>query len=87
MPESSERPANEVWVVRASALLGLILAIGYGLLGGGERDFCLDDAWIHLSYAKSLRLGEGLSYNPHDWETGCSSPLWVLVLAAWPSGA
>lgn len=87
MPESSERPANEVWVVRASALLGLILAIGYGLLGGGERDFCLDDAWIHLSYAKSLRLGEGLSYNPHDWETGFSSPLWVLVLAAWPSGA
>jgi hypothetical protein len=49
-----------------------------------SRDFCLDDAWIHLDYAKSLRLGDGLSYNPGDWETGCSSPLWVVLLAAWP---
>jgi hypothetical protein len=48
-------------------------------------DFALDDAWIHLSYAKSLRLGDGLSYNPGDWETGFSSPLWVLLLAAWPT--
>src|SRR5690606_16542780 len=27
---------------------------------------------------------DGLSYNPGDWETGFSSPLWVLLLAAWP---
>jgi hypothetical protein len=90
MAESSDaprRPAPEVWAVRASVLFGLLLAIGYGLVGGGERDFCLDDAWIHLAYAKSLRLGEGLSYNPGDSETGFSSPLWVVVLAAWPSGA
>jgi hypothetical protein len=88
--ESSDappRPASEVWAVRASVLVALILAIGYGLLAGGDRDFCLDDAWIHLAYAKSLRLGEGLSYNPGDWETGFSSPLWVMLLAAWPSEA
>lgn len=47
-------------------------------------DFSLDDAWIHLAYAKSLKLGEGLSYNPYDYETGASSPLWVLILAAVP---
>jgi hypothetical protein len=78
---------KEVWAVRASVLVALILAISYGLLAGGERDFCLDDAWIHLAYAESLRLGDGLSYNPGDHETGFSSPLWVLLLAAWPSGA
>ena len=47
-------------------------------------DFALDDAWIHLAYAKSLKLGEGLSYNPYDYETGASSPLWVLILAIVP---
>ena len=60
----------------AAALVGMFIV--------GTRDFALDDAWIHLSYAKSLRLGQGLSYNPSDWETGFSSPLWVLVLSVWP---
>ncbi len=70
--------------MRASVALGLLLALTYGLIGG-VGEFPLDDAWIHLAYAKSLRLGEGLSYNPGDWETGFSSPLWVVLLAAWPS--
>lgn len=48
-------------------------------------DFCLDDAFIHLSYVKSLHLGDGLSYNPHDFETGMSSPLWVFLLALIPA--
>jgi hypothetical protein len=53
----------------------------------GGQDFCLDDAWIHLAYAKSLRLGDGLSYNPGDWETGFSSPLWVFFIALLPWGS
>ncbi len=65
--------------------LVIALVIG-GLLLPSSHDFALDDAWIHLAYAKSLRLGEGLSYNPGDWETGFSSPLWVIVLAVWPTG-
>ncbi|KIG18002.1 hypothetical protein DB30_02217 [Enhygromyxa salina] len=63
-----------------------MLACAYAFIGGDVDEFCLDDAWIHLSYAKSLRLGDGLSYNPGDWETGFSSPLWVVLLAAWPTG-
>ncbi|MFV8755480.1 hypothetical protein ACNOYE_33445 [Nannocystaceae bacterium ST9] len=82
-----ERAAPEQWAVRASVVFALLLAIGYGLLAGGSLDFCLDDAWIHLAYAESLRLGDGLSYNPGDRETGFSSPLWVVLLAAWPSGS
>jgi hypothetical protein len=59
------------------------LLVGAWFAGAGP-DFPLDDAWIHLAYAKSLRLGEGFSYNPGDFETGASSPLWALVLALIP---
>jgi len=64
----------------------IALAAAVFMLAGGV-DFCLDDAWIHLAYAKSLRLGDGLSYNPGDHETGFSSPLWVLLVAVMPWGA
>lgn len=64
-----------------SALVAVALAAA---MATGVRDFLLDDAYIHLAYAKSLGLGDGPSYNPGDWETGCSSPLWVLLLAVWP---
>ena len=72
---------GESWAPLLCAGLAAALA---GSMIIGARDFALDDAWIHLSYAKSLRSGDGLSYNPGDWETGFSSPLWVLVLAVWP---
>jgi hypothetical protein len=64
----------------------IALAAAVFMLAGGV-DFCLDDAWIHLAYAKSLRLGDGLSYNPGDHATGFSSPLWVLLVAVVPWGA
>lgn len=81
-----EQAGHEQWGARISVLVGLLFACLFAFSGGGVDEFCLDDAWIHLAYAKSLRLGEGLSYNPGDWETGFSSPLWVLLLAAWPTG-
>ncbi|MGD8859868.1 MAG: hypothetical protein PVI30_07640 [Myxococcales bacterium] len=61
----------------ACASLGWLLAGAAALASAG---FCLDDAFIHLSYARSLGLGEGFSYNPGDWQTGASSPLWALLL-------
>jgi hypothetical protein len=64
-----------------AALAAVLLA---ALLLPGPDDFALDDAWIHLAYAKSLRQGDGFSYNPGDGELGCSSPLYALLLAAWP---
>lgn len=83
--DAPERPGREPWAPRVSVLVGLLLALAYSFAGPRIDDFCIDDAWIHLSYAKSLSLGEGLSYNPGDWETGFSSPLWVVLLAAWPT--
>jgi hypothetical protein len=74
----------EASVPLISAAIAMILA---ALMIPGSQDFPLDDAWIHMAYAKSVRLGDGLGYNPGDWETGFSSPLWVLLLATWPLGA
>jgi hypothetical protein len=82
----SDRPTRpELWAPRITVVVALVLALAYAFAGSGIDEFCLDDAWIHLAYAKSLRLGDGLSYNPGDWETGFSSPAWVLLLAAWPT--
>ena len=68
----------------------VLVPVALSLAGGAARvwspELCLDDSYIHLAYARSLRLGQGLSYNPHDWETGATSPLWVLLLALWPAG-
>ena len=43
--------------------------------------FPLDDAWIHLVYARSLAEEGGLNYNRGTPETGMTSPLWVVVAA------
>lgn len=47
----------------------------------GWRGFPLDDAWIHLVYARALAAGEGPAYNPGQWETGFTSPAWALLEA------
>lgn len=70
--------ARAAWIAAVAAVLLAALFVP------GPHDFPLDDAWIHLSYAKSVRLGQGLSYNPGDHELGSSSPLWVGLLSVWP---
>jgi hypothetical protein len=40
----------------------------------------LDDAWIHMVYARSLAALQGFAYNPGQLETGATSPLWALLL-------
>jgi hypothetical protein len=83
MSAPSERGAVvEAGMLAPVALVAVVLGL---LVSWGARDFALDDAWIHLSYVRSLRLGDGWSYNPGDHEAGCSSPLWVVLLWAWPT--
>lgn len=65
-------------------IAALVAALLAALMLPGPADFALDDAWIHLAYAKSLRLGDGASYNPGDGELGFSSPLYMVLLAVWP---
>ena len=43
--------------------------------------FPLDDAWIHLQFARNIGTGHGFSYNPGIPVAGSTAPLWTLVLA------
>jgi hypothetical protein len=75
---------NDRLTIALPVLIAIILGAALTQTG---LDFSLDDAWIHLAYAKSLKLFEGLSYNPYDFETGSSSPLWVIILSLVPWGS
>ncbi len=66
-------------------LAGLVACLRYFLaeiarLKGG-LGFPLDDSWIHLQFARNLAHGAGLSYNPGDFVTGSTAPLWTAILA------
>lgn len=41
----------------------------------------LDDAWIHLVYARSFARFDWFAYNPGTPEAGSTSPAWALFLA------
>src|SRR4051812_30532555 len=66
-------------------LAGLVACLRYFLaevarLKGG-LGFPLDDSWIHLQFARNLAHGAGLSYNPGEFVTGSTAPLWTALLA------
>jgi hypothetical protein len=45
------------------------------------RHYLTDDTFIHLQYARSLAGGHGLAFNPGERVYGCTSPLWVALIA------
>lgn len=47
----------------------------------GALGFPLDDAWIHMVYARAVAFEGGLHYNPGEPGRGCTSLLWPLVVA------
>jgi hypothetical protein len=69
-------------------LLGLAAALPLALFAARERaiagafGFPLDDAWIHLHFARNLAEGSGFAYNPGHPVAGSTAPLWTLLLAA-----
>ncbi|HEX9747829.1 MAG TPA: hypothetical protein VGB86_05420, partial [Methylomirabilota bacterium] len=71
----------------AAPVAALALAIGFFLLktrqlagGLGVEAFPLDDAWIHMQFARNLAEGRGFSYNPGVPVSGSTAPLWTLAL-------
>lgn len=67
------------------SLLALLAVAGYAAaeraLVPSAPGFPLDDAWIHLQFARSLAQGEGLAYNPGEPVAGSTAPLWTALLA------
>jgi arabinofuranosyltransferase len=46
-----------------------------------DPGFPLDDAWIHLQFARNVAEGHGYSFNPGVASSGSTAPLWTLLLA------
>jgi hypothetical protein len=73
---------------RGSVLVVLALAVPLAVLLTSERriagaaGFPLDDAWIHLQFARNLAEGAGFSFNPGVPVAGSTAPLWTLLLGA-----
>jgi hypothetical protein len=74
-----------------SLIAGTAVLLGVWLAGRaanpGPLGFSLDDAWIHMVYARGLLESGFLAYNPGVPSTGCTSPLWAVVLALVHAGA
>ena len=51
------------WVLAFACLPPFLLAAAELYLFDDLLGFPLDDPWIHLQFARNLRLGEGLSYD------------------------
>jgi len=45
------------------------------------RHYLTDDTFIHLQYARNLANGHGLVFNSGERVYGCTSPLWVALIA------
>jgi hypothetical protein len=43
--------------------------------------YLIDDAYIHLTFARNLAESHGFSFNPGEPTYGVSAPLWTLLLA------
>ena len=60
-----------------AAAVVLVLALAVPL-----RGYLTDDTFIHLQYARNLATGQGLVFNHGERIYGCTSPLWVALIAA-----
>jgi hypothetical protein len=65
-------------IERIGLAAGLALA---GVLVWPLRGYLTDDTYIHLQYARHLAAGQGLVFNVGERVFGCTSPLWVALVA------
>jgi hypothetical protein len=82
--ENLPRPPRP-WTRIGLALATLLVCLAYGAaeayLLSFDLGFPLDDSWIHLQFARNLSAGHGLSYNPGEFVTGSTAPLWTALLS------
>ncbi len=59
-------------------VLGSVLILGSGLVLFGSY---WGDPTIYLIYARNIAHGDLFSFNPHQFSSGSTSPLWALLLS------
>jgi hypothetical protein len=79
-PELPFKPGEAPFTMLERVGLVIALAIAAALMWP-LRDYVTDDTYIHLQYAKHLAQGQGLVFNPGERVYGCTSPLWVALIA------
>jgi hypothetical protein len=65
------------------------LYLGFSYAQLGKLSFPLDDAWIHLTFARNLALHGEFAFVPGQISAGSTSPFWTILLAPgflWPFG-
>lgn len=72
----------DVAIALGGALLAALLLVGFAPAYLRGRGFPLDDAWIHMVYARSVARSFTLAYDPGIPATGETAPLWALLAAA-----
>jgi len=72
---------DDLLVLLAAALPLALLLLRERVIAGAAG-LPLDDAWIHLHFARNLAEGAGFAYNPGVPVAGSTAPLWTLLLAA-----
>lgn len=65
-------------IERIGLVVGLLLALA---LTWPLRGYLTDDTFIHLQFARHLADGEGIVFNRGERVYGCTSPLWVALIA------
>lgn len=68
------------WLVPAALLLVASLFLLRELAVVGHLGFPLDDAWIHLNFARNFSRGLGFCFNPGEPVAGSTGPLWTVLL-------
>lgn len=67
----------------AGVIAGAAVVLFAFVVGNGPEaraEFPLDDAWIHLDYARGLVRDGAPTYNPGEPEAGFSSAAWIVAL-------
>jgi hypothetical protein len=79
-------PASREFLI-ASLMLSLATVSGaiwyarHEIAVAGGLGFPLDDAWIHLQFARNLAEDGQLAFNEGEPSSGSTSPLWTMLLA------
>lgn len=78
-------PASRLLEIGILIIVPLAFAAYYltrELAIAGSPGLPLDDAWIHLVFARNFARGDFFSFNSHVPVAGSTSPLWAMILGA-----